>query len=109
MPELSGHFDVIDRVTPDKPYCLVAALARNFLNATFTEAPSSLRREKRPTARRHPKDCAVFSIVQGIWLNRYFDNAIGISVLTSAYPGWLNGGAVFHHKAVWIKLAGEML
>jgi len=26
-------------------------------------------------------------------------------VLTSAEPGWPNGGAVFHDTAVWVKAA----
>ncbi len=139
MPELPGHFDVIDRATPDKPFRLVAAPARTFLNSTFTETPSSLRREQRPTARLHPEDCTALGIVEGtrvslgnergevivhaaihdgqqrgvvivegIWPNKYFDKAIGINALTSAEPGWPNGGAVFHDTAVWVKLAGGL-
>jgi anaerobic selenocysteine-containing dehydrogenase len=115
MPELPGHFDVIDRATPDKPHRLVAAPARTFLNSTFTEKPRLLRREHRPTARLHPEDCAALGIVEGsrvmlgnergevivhaaihdgqqrgvvivegMWPNKYFDNAIGINALTSA-------------------------
>ena len=30
---------------------------------------------------------------------------IGINSLTSAEPGWPNGGAVFHDTAVWIRRA----
>jgi anaerobic selenocysteine-containing dehydrogenase len=65
MPALPDHFDVIDRATPDKPFRLVAAPARTFLNSTFTETPSSLAREKRPTARLHPDDCAVLGAAPG--------------------------------------------
>jgi len=42
-------------------------------------------------------------VVEGIWPNRYFQNGIGINSLTSADPGWPNGGAVFHDTAVWIR------
>ena len=42
-------------------------------------------------------------VVEGIWPNRYFENGIGINSLTSADPGWPNGGAVFHDTAVWIR------
>ena len=28
---------------------------------------------------------------------------IGINAVTSADPGWPNGGAVFHDTAVWIR------
>ena len=40
-------------------------------------------------------------VVEGIWPNHRFDNGIGINSLTSAEPGWPNGGAVFHDTAVW--------
>ena len=42
-------------------------------------------------------------VVEGIWPNRNFENGIGINALTSADPGWPNGGAVFHDTAVWIR------
>jgi anaerobic selenocysteine-containing dehydrogenase len=113
---------------------LIAAPARTFLNSTVTETPSSLRRERRPTALLRPEDCAELGVsagdrvqlgnergmvivhvepqqgqqrgvvvVEGIWPNRYFENGLGINALTSAEPGWPNGGAVFHDTAVWIR------
>ena len=137
MPPLPDHFDVIDNATPDKPFRLVAAPARTFLNSTFSETPSSLKRERRPTALIHPEDCAALGlsegervqlgnergeivvhvkpqdgqqrgvvVVEGIWPNRYFENGLGINALTSADPGWPNGGAVFHDTAVWLRRPG---
>ena len=134
MPVLPDHFDVIDNATAEKPFRLVAAPARTFLNSTFTETPSSLKRERRPTALIHPEDCAALGVadgdrvqlgnergevivhvkprdgqqrgvvvVEGIWPNRYFENGLGINALTSAEPGWPNGGAVFHDTAVWMR------
>jgi anaerobic selenocysteine-containing dehydrogenase len=44
-------------------------------------------------------------VVEGIWPNHAFENGIGINLLTSADPGWPNGGAVFHDTAVWIRPA----
>ena len=35
------------------------------------------------------------------------DDGLGINALTSAEPGWPNGGAVFHDTAVWIKRATD--
>jgi len=134
MPVLPDHFDVIDQATPEKPFRLVAAPARTFLNSTFTETPSSQKRERRPTALLHSEDCVALGVadgdrvrlgnhrgevivhvkpvegqqrgvvvVEGIWPNRHFENGIGINALTSADPGWPNGGAVFHDTAVWVK------
>ena len=136
MPTLPDHMDVIDNATPDKPFRLVAAPARTFLNSTFTETPGSLSREKRPTALVHPEDCKALDvksgdrvilgnergevlvhvkpqdgqqrgvvIVEGIWPNKHFERKIGINAITSADPGWPNGGAVFHDTAVWLKKA----
>jgi anaerobic selenocysteine-containing dehydrogenase len=134
MPVLPDHLDVIDNATAEKPFRLVAAPARTFLNSTFTETPSSVKRERRPTALLRPEDCAELGvaegdrvqlgnergacivhveavegqqrgvvIVEGIWPNRHFENGLGINALTSAEPGWPNGGAVFHDTAVWIR------
>ena len=136
VPVLPDHFDVIDNATDEKPFRLIAAPARTFLNSTFTETPSSLKREQRPTVLMHPDDCAAMQVadgarvrlgnergevivhvkpqtgqqrgvvvVEGIWPNRYFENRIGINAVTSADPGWPNGGAVFHDTAVWIRRA----
>ena len=136
MPTLPDHMDVIDNATPEKPFRLVAAPARTFLNSTFTETPGSLSREKRPTALVHPEDCTALGVksgdrvilgnergevlvhvkpqdgqqrgvvvVEGIWPNKHFERKIGINAITSADPGWPNGGAVFHDTAVWLKRA----
>ncbi|HQP65463.1 MAG TPA: molybdopterin oxidoreductase family protein [Quisquiliibacterium sp.] len=65
MPELPDHQDVIDRATEDKPFRLVAAPARTFLNSTFTETPSSVKRERRPTALMRAEDCAALGVADG--------------------------------------------
>jgi len=65
MPKLPDHLPVIDEVTPAKPFRLVAAPARQFLNTSFTETASSLRREGRPTALLHPEVMAELGLVDG--------------------------------------------
>jgi anaerobic selenocysteine-containing dehydrogenase len=136
MPPLPDHFPVIDEATSERPFRLVAAPARTFLNSTFTETPGSRERERRPTALMHPEDCAGLGVrdgdrvmlgnergavivhararagqqrgvvvVEGIWPNRDFEGGLGINALTSAEPGYPNGGAVFHDTAVWIRRA----
>ncbi len=138
MPVLPDHLDVIDRATAGKPFRLVAAPARTFLNSTFTETPGSLRREKRPTLLIHRDDCASLGVddgdrvelgnergsivahaemrdgqqrgvvvLEGIWPNRHFRGGVGVNALTSAEPGWPNGGAVFHDTAIWIRKAAD--
>ena len=65
MPVLPDHLDVIDNATADRPFRLVTAPARTFLNSTFTETPGSLKREQRPTALMHPDDCAGQGVSEG--------------------------------------------
>jgi anaerobic selenocysteine-containing dehydrogenase len=42
-------------------------------------------------------------VVEGIWPNRDFEGGLGINAVTSADPGYPNGGAVFHDTGVWIR------
>lgn len=65
MPVFPDHFDVIDNASKNKPFRLVTAPARAFLNSTFTETPGSVSREKRPTALIHPEDCVILGLQNG--------------------------------------------
>ena len=62
IPELPDHMNVIDEATDDKPYRLVAAPARRFLNTSFTETPSSQKKEGRPTALIHPETMTLLGL-----------------------------------------------
>ena len=44
-------------------------------------------------------------IVESIWPNTAFEEGLGINTLTSADPGYPNGGAVFHDTAIWARPA----
>ena len=44
-------------------------------------------------------------IVESIWPNTAFEEGLGINALTSADPGYPNGGAVFHDTAIWARPA----
>lgn len=65
MPTLPDHLDLGNWATADKPFRLVAAPARHFLNSSFTETPSSRRAERRPTALVHPASCARLGLAEG--------------------------------------------
>jgi anaerobic selenocysteine-containing dehydrogenase len=56
MPEFPDHVAITDEATPDRPFRLVAAPSRSFLNTSFNNTPSSVAREGQPTARLHPDD-----------------------------------------------------
>jgi anaerobic selenocysteine-containing dehydrogenase len=65
LPRLPDQWDVIDAATPDRPFRLVTAPARGFLNSSFTETPGSQAREKRPTVLIHPADAADLGLAEG--------------------------------------------
>jgi anaerobic selenocysteine-containing dehydrogenase len=55
----------MDSTTKDKPFRLVTAPARNFLNSTFTETPGSQQAEKRPTVLIHAETCEALGLRNG--------------------------------------------
>ncbi|MGR8946996.1 MAG: molybdopterin oxidoreductase family protein [Gammaproteobacteria bacterium] len=65
LPRLPDHWHSIEAATDDCPYRLVTAPARHFLNSSFNETPTSVRREQRPTVLIHPQDALVLDIVDG--------------------------------------------
>jgi len=65
MPTLPDYWDAIDNATGERPFRLVTAPARTFLNSTFTETPGSLKREKRPSLMIRDDDAARLGIADG--------------------------------------------
>ena len=65
LPEFPDHVAITDAATDDRPYRLVAAPSRSFLNTSFNNTPSSVAREGRPTARLHPDDLVELGAGEG--------------------------------------------
>jgi anaerobic selenocysteine-containing dehydrogenase len=65
MPALPDFWPVIEAADETHPFRLVTAPARSFLNSTFVETRSSLKREGRPTVRIHSQDAARMGIADG--------------------------------------------
>ncbi len=65
MPRLPDHWAVIDEATETHPFRMVTAPARNYLNTTFTETPTSIKREGRPTVMIHPEAAGRLGIAEG--------------------------------------------
>jgi anaerobic selenocysteine-containing dehydrogenase len=65
MPEFADHAAITDAACAERPYRLVAAPSRSFLNTSFNNTPSSVAREGRPTARLHPDDLAELDAADG--------------------------------------------
>ena len=56
MPLFPDHMDNIEDVSEDFPFRLVTAPAHNYLNSSFTETQSSIKKEIRPQVKMHPED-----------------------------------------------------
>ena len=102
MPELPGHFDVIEQADAAHPFRLVAAPARNFLNSSFTETPTSTKREGRPTAMVHPDDCDALGLADG-GLVRLGNQRGSVLVHTKVFDGVQRGVVVV--ESLWPNAA----
>jgi len=58
LPTFPDHVDLIEMADAEHPFRLATSPARTFLNSTFTETPSSRKREGRPELLVHPLDAA---------------------------------------------------
>ncbi len=98
MPALPDHFNIIENADARHPFRMVAAPARSFLNTTFTETPTSRKREQRPTVLIHPLDCERLCIASGDRVT--IGNARGeIVVHAKAFDGLQSGVVVV--ESIW--------
>ncbi len=65
LPALPDHLDNIERADTEHPFRLVAAPAHNYLNSSFTETPTSIKKEARPAVKLHPADARALGIAGG--------------------------------------------
>jgi len=65
MPKLPDHMALIDQADVARPYRLVTAPARHYLNTSFTETPTSVAKEARPTVLIHPGDAEPLGVQAG--------------------------------------------
>ncbi len=104
MPVLPDHFDVIDAATTERPFRMVTAPARNYLNTSFTETPTSIKREKRPTVKIHSDDASALNIDDGDRVR--VGNARGSVILHAQLYDDLQQGVVIV-ESVWPNHAFE--
>ncbi len=90
MPSLPDYWDVNEKADAAHPFKLATSPARNYLNSTFNETPTSRAREGRPTARINPADLETLGIADGEKIR--MGNARGEIVLhAQAFDGVLSG------------------
>ena len=104
LPRFPDHADVIDKATDEKPFRMVTAPARNYLNTSFTETPTSIKREGRPTVMVHPDDASALGVGEGTRVR--LGNAQGSVVLHATLFDGLQPGVVIV-ESVWPNHAYE--
>ena len=65
LPAFPDHVAVIDDGDPERPFRLVPAPSRSFLNTSFNNLPSGIAREGRPTALVHPEALVALGMADG--------------------------------------------
>jgi anaerobic selenocysteine-containing dehydrogenase len=104
MPKLPDHLAIIEQATPEHPFRMVTAPSRGFLNSSFNETPSSLKREGRPALKVHPDDLAMLGLGDGQRIrigNRRGSVVVHAVVFDGVQPG------VVIHEGIWPNGAFE--
>ena len=65
LPEFPDHVANIDDGDPERPFRMVPAPSRSFLNTSFNNTPSGIAREGRPSALVHPETLRALGIADG--------------------------------------------
>ncbi|MEL6373526.1 MAG: molybdopterin oxidoreductase family protein [Pseudomonadota bacterium] len=93
VPRLPCHWNVIEEADEAHPFRLTTSPARNYLNSSFNETPTSARNEGRPTCKIHPDDLKALGIADGARLR--VGNTRGEIVLhAESYEGLQRGVVV---------------
>ncbi|MFQ6023199.1 MAG: molybdopterin oxidoreductase family protein [Acidiferrobacterales bacterium] len=104
MPTLPDHVARIDESDDEHAFRLVAAPARNYLNTTFTETPTSIKYEDRPTVLIHPQDCEALGIDTGDRV-RLGNRLASVVVHAKPFDGVQRGVVVV--ESIWPNRAFE--
>ncbi len=102
MPTLPDHWAVIEEADEAHPFRLATSPARNFLNSTFTETPTSLSKERYPVVFVHPQDATAHGIAEDDWV--VLGNGRGeVRLRASLFPGVRRG--VLIAESIWPNAA----
>jgi anaerobic selenocysteine-containing dehydrogenase len=104
LPDLPDFADIIDSTDEARPFRLVTAPSRNYLNTSFTETDTSIRNESRPTIMLHPSDCDELGLVEGDRV-RIGNDRGDLVVHAEPFDGVDRGVAIV--EGVWPNLAFE--
>ena len=70
LPDLPDHWDTTDAGDQDHPFRLMTPPARNFLNSSFNNTATSVKKEKKPLLLIHPEDAREKNITEDdpVWI-----------------------------------------
>lgn len=90
IPVFPDHWEVIEQADKTHPFRLATSPARGYLNTSFTETPTSRRREGAPAALIHPLDLIELGIEDGAAI-RMGNNCGEIILNAKAFDGLRRG------------------
>ena len=104
LPEFPDHVDMIEVADAEHPFRLATSPSRNFLNSTFTETPTSSKKEGRPELLLHPLDAEDLGVADGGRVE--VGNPRGEVVLHAKLFGGIKRGVVIA-EGIWPNSAHE--
>ena len=90
MPALPDHWDVIEKADATHPFRLATSPAREYLNSSFNEMPTSRARHGPPRVKVHPDDLAALGVADGARV-RMGNERGEITLAAEAFPGVQRG------------------
>ncbi|WP_417513609.1 molybdopterin-containing oxidoreductase family protein [Minwuia sp.] len=102
MPAFPDYWAREDKATDERPFRMTTSPARNFLNSSFTETPTSKKREARPTMKIGQADADRLNITDGSLVR--LSNERGSVRLHAEIEEGLRGGVVVV-ESVWPNAA----
>src|SRR5258707_9472561 len=104
LPAFPDHVAVTDDGDPERPFRLIPAPSRSFLNTSFNNLESGIAREGRPTALVHPGTLAALGIADGDRI-RIGNAKGGVVVHARAFDGMQRRVVIV--EGVWPNAAFE--
>ena len=101
LPLLPDHWDNTDPRDYEHPFRLVTPPARNFLNSSFNNTPSSLKREQKPVLFIHPEDAIAAGIDDDQLVNignNQGNLKIRAKLFDGVNPGTLIAEGIWHNS-----------
>jgi anaerobic selenocysteine-containing dehydrogenase len=105
-PALPDHWDVNEKADDRHPFKLATSPARNYLNSSFNEMPTSQAREGRPRAKINPEDLKALGIADGARI-RMGNERGEIQLLAEAFAGVQRGVVIVESIPPNAQFEGE--